>query len=93
MAIIFVSIKKRQRIFFWGVSLFSLALVVLISFVLLVPEFTNISDVEVQEVFEAPDVNMHFDIIDSPQVQNLESFSVLADPNNVNKGKINPFQP
>lgn len=91
MAIIFISIKKRQKRFFWAISALSLLAVVALSATVLLPELHGAPDVVVQEVFEAPDVKVNFDIIDSPQVINLEPFLPTAVEDNGNIGRENPF--
>lgn len=63
-----------------------------ISFMLVLPEFKNLSDVVVHQVYSAPDVKVNFTVIDSPQVKNLEPFTtsaILEAPG----GRPNPFSP
>ncbi len=79
--------------FLWAISLVSLALVAVLSFMLLMPEFSGTPDVVVQEVFEAPDVKVNFGVLDSLQVRNLEPFLPSAMQGGANQGKPNPFQP
>ena len=91
MAIIFVSIKKRQQKFFWAISALSLLAVVALSAAVLLPELNSAPDIVVQEVFEAPDVKINFEVIDSPQVVNLEPFlPALLEPG-AEAGRENPF--
>lgn len=93
MAIIFVSIKKRQQVFFWGISLLSLAGMAALAFLVLLPELQDAPDVVVQEVFSAPDVDINFDLIDSAQVKNLEPFSPAPVDSAAPAGRDNPFEP
>ena len=60
MAIIFISIKKRQQKFFWAISVLFFLAVGILSFLVLLPELDESGDIVVQEVFEAPDVNINF---------------------------------
>ena len=91
MAIIFVSIKKRQRLFFWGIAAFSGLVVVALSLVVLFPELKDTPDIVVQEVYDAPDVKINFDVIDSPQVKSLEPFAAPSSEDESGTRKDNPF--
>lgn len=93
MAIVFISIQKKQRIFFWGISLVLVLAMGAISFALIIPEFNDSPDIAVQEVFSAPDVKINFDVVDSLQVKNLELFSDSQIGGTITAGRQNPFLP
>lgn len=91
MAIIFVSIRKRQRMFFLGISLMLILALAIISLGVVFPEFRTPSKVVVQEVFNAPDVKINFNVLDSAEVKNLEPFSSSEIEAMINPGRPNPF--
>jgi hypothetical protein len=93
MAIIFISVRKKQQMFLWGIFTLLLLAVVIISFVIVLPEFKSAPDIVVQEVYSAPDVKVNFTLIDSEQVKSLESFSTSSIEGVATAGRANPFSP
>lgn len=79
--------------FFFGVCTVFVAALALLSLVFLVPELSGRQAVLVQEVFQAPDVKIPFDLLDSAQVRSLEPFLAdLQEGQSANKNN-NPFEP
>ncbi len=66
MAIVFVSPKQRQKMFFLGITiLFLLVLFVVGTFVF----FSKPKSIPAEQVFIKPQININFEILDSEQVK------------------------
>ena len=75
MAIVFISPKRRQRIFFRGILAFLILLLFIISLIIFPSQFKNeTQDIPTKVVFDTPGVVINFESIDSDQVKNLEPF-------------------
>jgi len=74
MAVVFISPKQRQKVFFMGITIiFLLFLVVVASAVF----FSKPKEVPYQMVFNRPKVNINFNILDSVQFNDLEPFTEM----------------
>ena len=77
MAITFISPDKKQNTFRGIITL----VLVLVLFVMPFIVFTSFLSDEFESVFveevPKPDISINFDIIDSEEVKNLESFSII----------------
>ena len=78
MAIVFISPKKRQRMFF-GIMMVSLFFIfIAISLVMFLPELINKNkNIPPDMSFDQPDVVINFKILDSEKVKALEPFTRL----------------
>ena len=78
MAIVFISPKKRQRMFLLLITALLILSLIIMSFVTFFPEIKNkFQNVSTEGISQIPDVKINFSIIDSPAVENLELFQEL----------------
>lgn len=78
MAIVFVSPRKRKRIFFWIISISLIVLLAIVAFIAFPPEFRNtFVDVPTTTYTVKPKININFDLLDSDQVKGLLEFSEI----------------
>ncbi len=71
MAIVFISPQHRQRVFFLGIIIAFLFVLIFISLSVL---FANPKEVEQEFVFNRPKVSVNISVLDSAVVKNLEPF-------------------
>ena len=75
MAIIFISPKKKQKIFIWLISIALILFLVTILFIIFSPGFKNeTASIPIQDVLYNPSARINFDIMDSSLVKNLDLF-------------------
>ncbi len=74
MAIVFISPKQRQKVFFMGITIMFLLLLAIVSFVIFLSQPKQVSP---QLVFNKPKVSIDFKILDSDQFKKLESFAEM----------------
>jgi hypothetical protein len=74
MAVVFISPKQRQKMFFIGITVvFALFIVVTFLGVFISSPSANTS----AQVFNKPKVNINMSVFDSPQFQNLQPFTQM----------------
>lgn len=74
MAVVFISPKQRQKVFFMGITIiFLLFLAVIASAVF----FSKPKEVPYQLVFNKPKIDINFDVLDSAQFKELEPFTEM----------------
>lgn len=79
MAIVFVSPKEKQKVFILGIGgIFFLILIIIGLGVFL----ARPKEVSTEEVFQAPKIEINFDILKSDKVKNLEFLPVLENEYN-----------
>jgi hypothetical protein len=71
VAVVFISPKRRQGIFFVGITLVLLVFLIIIFFGVFLAEPTEVSPVL---VFNKPKVNIDMTVFDSDQFKNLQAF-------------------
>ncbi|OGZ63771.1 MAG: hypothetical protein A3A98_00570 [Candidatus Staskawiczbacteria bacterium RIFCSPLOWO2_01_FULL_40_39] len=82
MAIVFVSPRKVQKMFFGGIITLIALLLFAISLLVLLPELRNKlndipANIPVRGDFNGPDLKINFRAIDSDEVKNLEPFGAM----------------
>ncbi len=78
MAIIFVSPKRKQRMFFLGMAMLLVLFLIIISLIILLPEFLNkTQNIPTEVSSNMPNVTINLNTIDSDVVKNLDIFSNL----------------
>ena len=74
MAVVFISPKRRQKVFFMAITaVFSLLLIIIASIVF----FSQPKPSESQLVFNKPKVNINFGIFDTEDFKNLKNFGEM----------------
>lgn len=74
MAVVFISPKKKQQMFFIGITTtFFLALI----FIALLVFLSQPQPVAPELVFNKPKININFDVLDSEQFQNLLPYTQM----------------
>jgi uncharacterized membrane protein YkgB len=77
MAIVFISPKKKQTLFFRGIILSLVLFLSIVSFIVLLPEFFNKNqNVPVDLSSGDQGIAINFNFLDSDRVKNLEPFVV-----------------
>jgi Na+(H+)/acetate symporter ActP len=74
MAVVFISPKKRQRMFFLGITIMFLLFLAVVAFAVFL---SRPPEVAPELVFNKPKVNVDFSVFDSGQFKNLESFEEM----------------
>jgi len=74
VAVVFISPKQRQKMFFMGITIMFLLFLAFISLVVLLSKPQPVSPTL---VFNKPKINLDFSILDSEQFEKLESFTKL----------------
>lgn len=74
MAVVFISPKKRQRVFFMGITIIFLLVLVVISFGVFLAKPKEVPSVL---VFNKPKVSIDMAIFDSDQFKNLQSVPIM----------------
>ncbi len=69
MAIVFISPKEKQKIFILGIAGFFLLVLVLIGLAVFLARPKNVPQ---EQVFQAPEIKINFDVLKSEQIKNLE---------------------
>lgn len=78
MAIVFISPKKKQRVFFWGITMSLVSFVIIISVIVVMPELLNKTQIIPAGIsYDKPFITINLDAVDSLQVKNLEPFVSL----------------
>jgi len=90
MAILFVSHKKKNRIFFWSMSAFVIALLMIISFLAFPYDFLGLE--QPSDDVSLPPLQVNFDILDSNALEALEPFSEVK-AGGADVGRNEPFAP
>ena len=79
MAIVFVSPKKRQRIFIAAVAAALVFVLAVIVFTTFIPEITKkFGDIPVNGSKNVPEIKINFEVVDSDAVANLEPTRAIA---------------
>ena len=71
MAVVFISPKERQRVFFIGITIVFVLFLIVISFVVFLSKPKEVLPVL---VFNKPKINIDMNILDSEQFRNLQPF-------------------
>ena len=74
MAVVFISPKQRQKMFFLGITV---SFLIFLSVIFLIVFFSQPQTNEGPLVFNKPKVNIDFKILDSEQLKNFEPFSQM----------------
>ncbi len=74
MAVVFISPKQRQKVFFMGITIM---FVLFLSFISLIVFLSKPQEVSPTLVFNKPKVNIDFSVLDSEQFKKLESFAKM----------------
>jgi hypothetical protein len=78
MAIVFISPKSKQRMFYVGIIMLLILFLIIISSIVFLPEFLNknksIPIKEILDKLDKSDVVINFNIMDSDKVKNLDPF-------------------
>ena len=74
MAVVFISPKKRQKMFFMGITAMFLFLMVAVALLVFLSQPAEVSS---QLVFNKPKVSVNLDIFNSEQFKNLELFGQM----------------
>ena len=74
MAVVFISPKQRQKMFFMGITVMFLLFLIIISLGVFLSKPSEVSSVL---VFNKPKVNIDMSIFDSDQFKNLQPFTEM----------------
>lgn len=74
MAVVFISPKKRQQMFFIGITAIFLLILVFIAFLVFLSQPHPVAP---ELVFNKPKVNINFDVLDSEQFKNLLPYAEM----------------
>jgi hypothetical protein len=94
VAIVFISPKQRQKMFFLGITILFLLILVVISLSVF---FARPKVVPVEQVFKKPKIDINFKVLDSEQIKSIElmgeietqfSYQAKTDKGKTVSGKI-----
>lgn len=79
MAIVFISPKKRQKKFFWLLSITVLLAIFTVSSIIFLPEIGSMFNIVIvdQPILQGPDIVIQMHVLDTEQVRSLEPFEQL----------------
>lgn len=74
MAVVFISPKKRQRVFFTGITIIFLLVLTAVALLVFLSQPAQVAP---GLVFNKPKINIDFSVLDSGQFKNLEPFGEM----------------
>ena len=75
MAIVFISPKEKQKVFFKGVAIFAILFLIVIFLIVFLPWFVNKSqDIPMETSSKELNIAINLNIMDSDKVKDLEPF-------------------
>lgn len=77
MAIVFISPRKKQQMFFWGIALSLIVFLAIISLIVFLPDFLSKNSNTPADMTSLPDITVNLNILDSDKVKNLQPPSSL----------------